>query len=151
MSRDFRMKIGVLVVMLTGAAGIGAEAQIVAPSEPAERPGFCTGGPFTLIDGAAWFNLALDDRSLAAPMRVTMRLYDAAGTIVARRTVTLAAGATARLEFRGAGLFRPQATFESLANPGDRRETVGSVELHDIDNFRAVIPVKCVPNENIGR
>jgi hypothetical protein len=145
------MKIGVLAVTLTSAAVIGADAQVLAPSGPTAPPGFCTGGPFTLIGGSARVHVGLDDRSGAAPMRVTVRLYDAAGTIVASRTVTLAAGATATLEFRGAGLFRPQATFESLVNPGDRRETVGSVELHDIDNFRAVIPIKCVPNENIGR
>jgi hypothetical protein len=105
----------------------------------------------TLTAGVLKFHFALDDDPLAAPMTVTLRLYDSEGSIVARRTVTLAAGATSTLEFSGSGLLRAQATFDSLRNPGNRREAVGSLEVHDIDNFRAVIPVKCVPNENIGR
>jgi hypothetical protein len=151
MLRDLRVKIGVLALTLTSAAVIVAHAQIVAPSGPTLPPGFCTGGPFTVNGGEVKFHVALDDHPRAPSMRVSLRLYDSAGAIVARRTVTLAAGAAATLEFRGGGLLRAQATFDSLVNPSDRRETVGTVELHDVDNFRAVIPVQCVPNENIGR
>jgi hypothetical protein len=150
MLRDLRLKQGVLALMLAGV-GVAAHAQIIGIPGPTPPPGYCTGGPFTLAAGEVKFHVALDDRPLAPPMAVTMRLYDSDGNIVARRALTLAAGQTATLEFRGTGLLRAQATFGSLLNPSDRRETVGSVELLDIDNFRAVIPVKCVPNENIGR
>ena len=150
MLSDLRLKQGVLAFMLAGF-GVAAHAQIIETPGPTPPLGYCTGGPFTLTAGAVKFHVGLDDRPLALPMDVTMRLYDSEGNVVARRRVTLAAGQTRTLEFRGTGLLRAQATFSSLFNPGDRRETVGSVELFDVDNFRAVIPVKCVPNENIGR
>ena len=150
MLRDLRLKAGVFALMLTGVA-VAAHAQIIGVPDPTLPPGYCTGGPFTLTAGEVKFHVALDDRPLAPPMDVTMRLYDSEGNIVARRAITVGAGQTGTLEFRGTGLLRAQATFGSLLNPSDRRETVGSVELLDVDNFKAVIPVKCVPNENIGR
>jgi hypothetical protein len=150
MLRQLQLRQGVLAFVLVGI-GVAAHAQIIGTPEPTLPPGYCTGGPFTLTAGAVQFHLALDDRPLAPPMEVTMRFYDSAGNIVARRTATLAAGQTTTLEFRGTGLLRAQATFGSLLNPSDRRETAASVELFDGDNFRAEIPVKCVPNENIGR
>ena len=151
MPRHFWVRVGLSAAAVVGAVAVAAHAQIAAPSGSPSLPGFCTGGPFTLTGGEVKFHVALDDHHLASPMSVTMRLYDAAGTVVARRSMLLTAGATATLEFRGAGLLRPQATFESLLDAGDRRDTVGSVEVHDVGAFRAVIPVTCVPNENIGR
>jgi hypothetical protein len=145
MSRELKLTRGVLALILAGVVVVAAGAQTTP------LPRFCTGGPFTLTGGEANFRLALDDNPTAPPMGVTMRLYDADGNIVARTNVQLAAGKTATLAFRGAGVYRAQATFDSLINPSDRRDTAGAVELFDGDNFRAVIPVECGPNENIGR
>ena len=150
MLTDLSPKKTALALLLTGAAVVGVRAQIVQDSGPAS-PGFCTGGPFTLTAGRVKVHVALDDNPGAPPMIVTLRLYDAAGTIVARRKTQLAAGQTATLEHRGDGLLRAQATFDSLVNPSDRRETVSMVEMFDVDGFRAEIPVKCIPNEGIGK
>ena len=144
MLRDLLLKAGVFALMLTAVA-VAAHAQTTV------LPGHCTGGPFTLTFGDVRFNVALDDRPLAPPMDVTLRLYDSAGNVVARRVVTVAAGQTATLAFRGTGLLLAQATFGSLLDRSDRRKAVGSVELLDVDNFRAIIPIDCVPNENIDR
>ena len=150
MVRDLRLKHGVLATILVGFVA-AAQAQIVATAEPTLPPGYCTGGPFTLTAGGVMFHVLLDDDPSAPPMRVSMRLYDSEGTVVAHRNVTLAPGQARTLGFRGSGLLWAQATFESLLDPGDRRNTAGSVELFDVDNIRTIIPVKCVPNENIGR
>jgi hypothetical protein len=152
MSRDVQLKHGLLAFMLAGFA-VAAHAQIVATPGPAPAlpSGYCTGPPFTLTAGDVHFHVGLDDVLLAPAMNVTMRLYNSEGRVVAARTVTLAAGQTRTLDFRGTGLLRAQATFESLLDPGDRRETTASVEVLDVDNIKAVIPVKCVPNENVTR
>jgi len=149
MARDRRRMTGVLALMLTAAAAVTVNAQIVANPQPLPQ-GHCTGGPFSLIAGEAKFHIALDDALPALPMKVTLRLYDAQGSLVASRTVTaLPARTITTLEFRDAGLFYAQASFDSILNPSERRETFGSVELFDVDGFRAVIPVKCIPNERI--
>src|SRR5687767_15029374 len=135
MLRDLLLKAGVLALMLIGVA-VAAHAQIIGVPEPTLPPGYCTGGPFTLTSGEVKFHVALDDRPLAPPMDITMRLYDSAGNVVARRAVSVAAGQTRTLAFRGTGLLRAQATFGSVLDASDRRETVGSVELFDVDNFR---------------
>jgi hypothetical protein len=83
-------------------------------------------------------------------MKVTLRLYDAGGSLVTSRTVTaLPARSATTLELHGAGLFYAQANFDSILNPSDRRDVSASVELFDVDGFRAVIPVKCLPDERI--
>ena len=135
---------GVLALVFAAIGVAAADAQ-TAP------PGTCNGGPFTLTAGEVKFHVALDDRLSAPSMKVTLRIYDADGTIVAStpKPVNVAPGKTTTLEFRGSGLFRVQATFDRLLSPGDRRETVSSVELLDADNFKAVIPVKCLPNHPI--
>jgi len=146
--RPQKTALALLFIGFIGAAVIGVRAQIVSDPGPS-RPGYCTGGPFTLTAGRVKFNVGLDDNPAAPPMTVILRLYDADGTIVARHRAQLAAGETTTLEHRGDGLLRAQATFESLLNPSNRRETVGLVEMFDVDGFRAEIPVKCMPNENI--
>jgi hypothetical protein len=139
----------VLALMLTAVAAGTVNAQIIAVPPPLPQ-GHCTGGPFSLTAGEAKFHVALDDALPALPMKVTLRLYDAGGSLVASRTVTaLPARSATTLEFSGAGLFYAQASFDSILNPSDRREVFGSVELFDVDGFRAVIPVKCLPDERI--
>jgi hypothetical protein len=151
MSRVLSLRKAVLAVILTAVAIVAARAQIVQDPGPT-RPGHCTGGPFTLTAREqARFHVAVDDRADASAMRVTLRFYDAEGSVVARRTVELAAGHTTTLEHSGAGLLRAQATFETALNASNRRVTVGSVEVFDVDTIRLVIPVQCIPNENIAR
>jgi hypothetical protein len=150
MLRNLSPKKTVLALLLTAAAVVGARAQIVQDPGPT-RPGFCTGGPFTLTAGHVKFHVALDDNPTAPSMLVILRLFDSKGNVVARDRAQLAAGHTTTLEHTGAGLLRAQATFESLLAPSNRRETAGSVEVFDVDGFRAVIPVLCSPNENIGK
>ena len=149
MARHSRLMKSVLALLFTTVADVTARAQIVAVPQTTLPQGYCTGGPFSLTAGEAKFHVALDDSLPAPAMKITLRIYDAAGTAVASRTVTLPARTATSLEFRGAGLFWVQASFDSLLEASARRETVGSVELFDVDGFRAVIPVKCIPNENI--
>jgi hypothetical protein len=152
MVRDLRLMKSVLALTLTAVAAVTVNAQIVANPPPPPQ-GYCTGGPFTLTAvEEARFYIGLDDTLPALPMKVTLRFYDAHGdgTAVASRTVTaLPARNAATLEFHGSGLFYVQASFDSLLNPTDRRETFGLVEVFDVDRIRAVIPVKCLPNERI--
>jgi hypothetical protein len=139
----------VLALMLTAVAAATVNAQIVATPQPLPQ-GYCIGGPFSLTAGWARFHLALDDALPAPPMKVTLRLYDAGGSLVTSRTVTaLPARSATTLELHGAGLFYAQANFDSILNPSDRRDVSASVELFDVDGFRAVIPVKCLPDERI--
>ena len=150
MARNSGLMKSVLALVLTTVAAVTARAQIVAVPQTTLPQGYCTGGPFSLTAGEAKFYVALDDSLPAAAMKITLRFYDAAGTVVASRTVTTLPVRTATsLEFSGAGLFWAQASFDSLPEASARRETVASVELFDVDGFRAVIPVKCIPNENI--
>jgi hypothetical protein len=150
MLREQKVKKSAFALMLLCAASIAAHAQIAANPAPV-LPGYCDGGPFTLTAGEVKFHVALDDAPLAPAMNVTLRLYDSEGNVVARHVATIAAGKTTTLEFRGAGLLRAQATFDSLANPGERRRTVASAEVSDsVDNLRLVIPVQCFPNERIA-
>src|SRR5262245_6968162 len=143
----------VLALALTAVAAVTVNAQIVA-NPPTLPQGHCTGGPFPLIAGVAKFYVVLDDNRPAPAMKVTLRFYDAHdadgdGAAVASDTVTLSARKAATLEFSGSGLFYAQASFDSLLNPSDRRDTFGAVELSDVDGFRAVIPVKWLPTERI--
>ena len=151
MVRDLRLTKSVIALTLTAVAAVTVNAQIVANPQTLPQ-GYCTGGPFSLTAGEAKFHIALDDTLPAPAMKVTLRFYDADaedGAAVASRTVTLSARKATTLEFRGAGLLWVQASFDSLLDASARRETVGSVELFDVDGFRAVIPVKCLPNERI--
>jgi hypothetical protein len=150
MSTHFGPKTVALALLLAAAAAVGLRAQIVQDAGPV-RPGYCTGGPFTLTAGQVKFHVALDDDPGAAAMTVILRLYDSTGAVVARERVQLSAGHTVTLEYAGHGLLRAQASFESLLNPSDRRAAHGSVELFDVDGFRAEIPVQCIPNENIPK
>ena len=150
MARHSTLKRSALALVLMTIAAVTARAQISALPQTTLPQGYCTGGPFSLTAGEAKFHVALDDSLLAPAMKITLRFYDAQGTAVASRTVTSLPVRTATsLEFRGAGLFWVQASFDSLPEASARRQTVGSVELFDVDGFRAVIPIKCIPNENI--
>jgi len=146
---------GIAFALLVAGAAVGvADAQVITVTPTPRRTGYCPGGPFTLVGGEVKFHVALDDRQMEPVGLVLMRLIDQDGAVVTSQTVSLRPGQTATLEFRGRGLLlRAQAeTFETAGTLSDRRRVVGSVELFErADGFRAVIPVMCVPNENIGR
>jgi hypothetical protein len=149
MARNFRLMKSVLALMITAAAVVTVNAQIVATPQPLPQ-GHCIGGPFRLTAGEANLHFAHDDVLTALPMKVTLRLYDAEGSLVASRTVTaLPARSATTLEFRGSGLFYAQASFDAILDPSGRRDTSASLELNDVDGLRVVIPVKCIPNEYI--
>jgi hypothetical protein len=59
-------------------------------------------------------------------------------------------GRTATLAHEGSGLFRVQATVRLPAIFGVQPQPVASVELFDVDGFRAVIPVLCGPPDVVG-
>lgn len=156
------MERGALALLLAGAGAGVAGGQTLGTAPTTHRTGYCPGGLFTLTGGTlstptlgtVKFHVALDDRRSGPDGLVLMRLIDHEGTVVKAQTVLLRPGESATLEHAGFGLYRAQAeTFESVPNVdlSDRRRVVGTVELFDVDNFRAVIPVFCTPNENIGR
>jgi hypothetical protein len=147
MVRDLKMTT-VIALMLTAVAAATVNAQIVAVPRNPPSQGTCTGGPFNLTAGGARFYFVFDDDLSAPPMRVTLRFYNAGGSEVASRRVTLPARRATTLEFSGTGLFWAQASFDRLPEAGPRRTTLGRVELFDVDGFKAV-NVVCFPNDNI--
>jgi hypothetical protein len=149
MLRELRVKKVALGLLLASAASIAAHAQLVGTPAPS-LPGYCNGGPTTVLTGEVSVHAALDDGPLAPAMSVTLRLYDSEGTVVARHTATIAPGKTTTLEYRGGGgLLRPQVTFDTLVNPSERRRTVASAEFFD-DDLHLVVPLVCFPNERIA-
>jgi hypothetical protein len=136
-----------LALALASASGTDARAQQV------ELPDHCTGVPITLTSGLVQVHVALDVPKglapLAEPSSVTMRLYNQRGVIVAERSTTLAAGRTVTLSFKGSGLLRAQVDYGTPATPGPRRKVVSSVEVSEVDGFRAVIPVDCSGGETV--
>jgi hypothetical protein len=136
-----------VVLLLVGAAAGVAGAQVASALMPAQ---FIASGLFNLREGeTAEFNVSLDDRASAPDSTVTMRLYDTAGTVVARRTVTLAPGQSATLRHRVAGRYRAQA---EVADPSGafstRRVVASTVEISRVDDlfFSRFV---CGPGDNI--
>jgi hypothetical protein len=145
MVRDLGPLKSVIALVLAVVAAATVNAQVVAVPPP--PPGHCTGGPFSLTDKAVFY-LGLHDTLPAPSMKVTLRFYNANGSEVASRTVTLRAQRATTLEFHGSGVFWAQASFDRLANASPGRRTFGRVELFDVDGFKAV-NVVCFPNDNV--
>lgn len=145
------MRAGAVLVLLASMLVGVAEAQR-AP-RGTRRPGYCTGGPFTLTGGHVKFHVALDDRELEPAAAVLMRLIDQDGSVVMSRRVELQPGQSATLEFSGVGLFRAQAETVDLLSQGarvsDRRAVVSTVEL--FDDFRIILPVDCAEPAGQGK
>jgi hypothetical protein len=145
------MRAGAVLVLLASALAGVAEAQ--RTPKGARRPGFCTGGLFTLTAGQVKFHVSLDDTELEPAALVLMRLLDQDGLVVSSRHVQLQPGQSATLEHTGAGLFRVQAETVDLLPLGtrvsDRRKVVGIVEV--FDDFRIVIPVDCAEPAGQGK
>jgi len=102
-----------------------------AGAQVAVRTCTMAGAPFTLTDGAAWFHVALDDDGSQPGVIVLMRFIDQNGTVVRSSKVSIAAGGSATLNYRGTGLYRVQAEIFDVPRNfwSDRRVVVGSVEV----------------------
>ena len=145
MSRYLSLKKTVLALMLTFAVVGAARAQ-----DPSKNTGYCTGVPFSLTAGDVKVFFVVDDVVGAAGSNVTLRLYNAEGTTVAVKKVTVAAGRTVTLPYQGAGLLRAQATFDSPLTVSDRRQAAASVEVNEL-GVKLILPVSCTVQDNIGR
>jgi hypothetical protein len=136
-----------LGLLLVGPGVSAANAQDEKPRHD------CPGSPFTVVGGRMAFHVAVDGRLPpdTPPATVVMRLYDEdGGQPVAIRQLELPIGRTATLKHDGSGLFRAQATVRLPAILGVQPQPVASVELFDVDGFRAVIPILCGPPDVVG-
>ena len=112
MFRTLTIQRSALVLLLASAVVAAPQAQ--TPPPDLTRTTYCTSGPFTLSGGTALFHLALDDDGSEPGGFVVMRVINQNGAVVKSKAVSIGAGASASLEYRGSGLYRVQAeTFES--------------------------------------
>ena len=139
---------GVVLLLIGGAAGaVGAQAiDALVLTE------YIQTGLFTVRSGeTAAFNVSFDELASAEhSTSVSMRLYDEAGTIVARRQVTLEPGQSASLRYRTPGRYR---AFASVSDPTDlfssRRNVVGTVEVGGADDLTTPIRFVCSGGEHV--
>jgi hypothetical protein len=125
MSRTTTIGLALLLVgVVTGAAG----AKVI---QDRERIDFLGSGLFTVDPGESVnFNATLDDRRGGPPARVTLRLLDRKGAVVARRDVTLEPGDSATLVHNLPGVFRAQAQIMEPDIPlGSRRLLLSTIEI----------------------
>ena len=145
------LKRGALAAMLAGTVVGVAGAQTQSPPQNYSRAGYCAGGLFTLPGGVAKFHVALDDDSSQPSVFVLMRFINQQGTVVRAKTVMIAPGGSATLEYSGAGLYRMQAeTYEPLISLSNRRSVVSSGELFGADGFRLIPPGPWRPCEFVN-
>jgi hypothetical protein len=130
MLNSIALKSAALALLLASTIVGAAEAQTLPPD--ARRSGSCTGGLFTLSEGAARFHVTLDDDSSEPSILVVMRFINQVGTVVkTTRPVAIGPGGSASSELRASGLFRVQAdTYESSTNINfsERRTVLCSLE-----------------------
>lgn len=130
-----------MLTLLTAAAAAQAQEK---------DTGYCNGGPFPLNGGDAKILFAIDDVVGGGTSIVTLRLYNAEGTAVASKKVTLAAGKTVTLPYHGSGVLRAHATFDVPLTASGRRQPVASVVVDDFA-LKVILPLLCTVQENIGR
>jgi hypothetical protein len=106
-----------LTITLVGAA----EAQTPPPAGT-RLASQCAGAPFSLDGSPAKFHLALDDHASEPSLVAVMRFIDQSGRVVREKTVSLGAGKSTTLDFRGSGLFRVQAEIYELLSSVDLSE-----------------------------
>jgi hypothetical protein len=148
-STTITIKRSALALFLAGSIASVTGAQILTTTTKQQPAAYCTGGLFTLTAGVARFHVSLDDLKSGPPGLVRMRLIDYGGTVVKTDDVWLGPGQSATLELSGSGLYRAQAEwFESVTDLSGRRKVVGTAELFDIGQFRAVVPVICSPPDD---
>lgn len=111
-----------------------AGAQVVKPL----AAHYLNSGLFSVSPGeGARFRVALDDHQNAPPANVMLQLHDEEGSVLAQKTITLLPGQSTDLATQQPGVYRAHARVVDPADPpSDRRVTVGSVEIFDIDTLR---------------
>jgi len=137
-----------VVLLLIGVAAGAVGAQVVPALILTQ---YVTTGLFSVREGeTVAFNVSLDEGPSAPGTTVNMRLYNAAGAVVARRLVTLAPGQSARLFYRAPGQYRAHA---EVFDPGEvfssRRIVVGTVEIGHADDITTPIRFVCSGGEHI--
>jgi hypothetical protein len=135
MSRTTTVGLALLIVgVITGAVGANA-------LQANDRFSILGSGLFTVDPGEMTnFNVSLVDGRGGAPARILLRLFDANGTVVARRDVTLAPGQSATLRYGQPGVLRAQA---QIAEPtttllGDQRTVLSTVEISGIGDPKSL-------------
>ena len=133
------MKRVALALVLAGAVVGTAEADVTIPKDAA-RTCKCATGLVKAEQGTSSFHVTLDEYGPGS-VYVAMRFIDAAGTILKSQVVLLRRGASASLDFTGAGLVRVQADVFEL-NPIVRGESavLSSLSLNGIDITRFIGP-----------
>lgn len=141
MQKQRATKTIVMVCLLAGVLAGAAGAQVV---EAVFRLQFLNTSLFTVTaDQEAAFHVTLHDRRGALPVRVALRLFDAAGNPVGGHDAVLQAGASTTLRVPGPGDFRAHARIVD-STPVDltlQRQISGSVEV--IDRLTGVIRPTC--------
>ena len=106
-------------------------------------------GPFTVFDGeTASFHVARDSKSPTAAASVALRLFDARGRIVARRTVSLAPGQSATLTHAVAGQFHGEVEVSDTAL-ADRGIVESTVEVGTVNDITTRPRFVCSAGENL--
>lgn len=127
--------------LLVGALAGAAAAQV---AEAIFRVQYLNTSLFTVAaNQTAAFHVTLQDRPGGLPARVAMRLFDAAGKVVAGQDVTLRAGESKTMRFAGPVVVRAWAQIVD-SSPLDLtllRQVAGSVEIED--DFTGVIRPTC--------
>lgn len=112
-----------------GGAQVGGQA---TTSQPAVVTEFLTTGLFQVkAGGEAHFYVSFDGKRGDPAVNAILRIFDQAGTEIARNDATLGPGQTAAVGVDGPGLFRGQATITRQSSPLLPRSlpVTGSVEV----------------------
>ncbi len=131
------MRAGAVLVLLASALAGVAEAQRAPPG--ARRPGYCTGGLFTLTAGQVKFHVSLDDTELEP---AGTRPHAPARSGRPRRVVAAACSCSpdsprrSSTQGRACSVCRPKPLdlLPLGTRVSDRRKVVGIVEV--FDDFR---------------
>ena len=133
------MKRGALALLLATAVAGTAEADVAIPKD-ARRTHKCSTGLVRAEQGTSSFHVTLDEYG-ADSVYVAMRFIDAAGKTVRSENFLVRRGASASLDFTGAGFVRVQADVFEL-NPNLRAESaiLASLSLNGTDIGRFIGP-----------
>ena len=139
------------VLLLIGIAVGAAGAQGIEALDDMLRTEVMGTSLFTVLpDEKAEFNVTLEDPEGGPSSSVVMRLIDPAGTVVARKVVSLAPGQSATLRHRVPGRYRAQAVlFDPVGVFADLRTVASTVEIGGAGDLTAKPRFVCGPGENI--
>ena len=138
---------GSAVGLLLAGVLIGAASAQVAGAMQLSR--VIITGPFTVFDGETTkLHVARDSRSPTASATVHLRLFNAQGSVVGRRVVTLGPGQSATLTHAVAGKFHGEVeVFESA--PGERGTVESTVEVGSVNDLTIRPRFVCSAGENL--